>query len=75
MYVFYYKIYDTKYVKYFNKKFLDIILDKKYKYFGYINLSIITFYNNKYKDIIKKKVKLSKKIIDYLKNNKFKSIK
>ena len=55
MYVFYYKIYDTKYVKYFNKKFLDIILDKKYKYFGYINLSIITFYNNKYKDIIKKR--------------------
>ena len=69
IYIFYFKIYNTKYVKYFNKKFLDIILDKKYKYFGYIYLSVITFHNNKYKDIIIKKVKLSKKTI-YILNNK-----
>ena len=70
--MYYFKIYNTKYAKYFNKKFLDIILDKKYKYFGYINLSVITFYNNKYKDIVIKGVKLSKKIIDDLDNKKYK---
>ena len=75
IYIFYFKIYNTKYVKYFNKKFLDIILDKSYKYFGYVNLSVITFYNNKYKNIIIKKVKLSKKTINILQNKEYKNIK
>ena len=65
IYIFFIKIYNTKYAEYFNKQFLKLI--KIPEYIGTIKINIYKFYNTDVKDIIFENLKLPEKNIKELK--------
>ena len=65
IYIFFIKIYDTKYAEYFNKPFLELI--RTPEYVGIIKLNKYKFYNTGEKDIVFEELKLPEKNIKQLK--------
>jgi hypothetical protein len=65
IYIFYIKIYNTKYSQYFNKQFLELI--RIPEYIGTIKIDKYKFYNTDVKDIIFENLKLPEKNIKQLK--------
>lgn len=65
IYIFFIKIYDTKYAEYFNKPFLELI--RTPEYVGIIKLNKYKFYNTDEKDIVFEELKLPEKNIKQLK--------
>ena len=68
IYMYYLKIYNTKEVEYFNKKFLDVILHEKF--IGKVYKFMYIFYNIKMKSYILKEIVLPDKYIKLLKDYK-----
>ena len=65
IYIFFIKIYNTKYAEYLNKSFLKLI--RIPEYIGTIKINIYKFYNTDVKDIIFENLKLPEKNIKELK--------
>ena len=72
VYILYIRIYNTKYIKYFNKTFIEIILSNEY--IGIVFLQKYKYYNSKSKDKVLKIVKLPTKNINKIKAYLNKSI-
>ena len=69
IYIFYMSIYhNKKYIKYFNKDFLDIVLNDIF--LGTIHLTSCVFYNSNKKNLIIKKITLPENYIEKLKELK-----